>query len=32
MPDDLHELFWSRPDNREAMRLLGYAPDGPGTP
>ena len=22
MPGDLHELFWSRPDNREAMKLL----------
>lgn len=24
LPDDLHELFWSVPDNRAAMRLLGY--------
>jgi hypothetical protein len=24
LPDDLHELFWSRPDNRAAMALLGY--------
>lgn len=23
LPDALHELFWSRPDNRAAMRLLG---------
>ena len=26
MPDDLHQLFWSRPDNAAAMRLLGYGP------
>jgi hypothetical protein len=25
MPADLHALFWSRPDNAAAMRLLGYA-------
>jgi hypothetical protein len=24
LPDDLHELFWSLPDNRAAMELLGY--------
>jgi hypothetical protein len=24
LPEDLHRLFWSRPDNRAAMRLLGY--------
>lgn len=29
LPDDLHQLFWSRPDNVAAMQLLGYggAPD-----
>jgi hypothetical protein len=21
---DLHQLFWSRPDNQAAMKLLGY--------
>jgi hypothetical protein len=25
LPEALHRLFWSRPDNRAAMRLLGYA-------
>ncbi len=25
MPASLHDLFWSRPDNREAMNLLGYS-------
>lgn len=25
MPDDLHRLFWSSPDNAAAMRLLGDA-------
>jgi hypothetical protein len=25
MPPDLLDLFWSRPDNRAAMNLLGYA-------
>jgi hypothetical protein len=25
MPPELHALFWSRPDNATAMRLLGYA-------
>ncbi|MEV6851363.1 sulfotransferase domain-containing protein [Actinoplanes sp. NPDC051411] len=25
-PPDLHELFWSRPDNRAAMELLGAFP------
>jgi hypothetical protein len=25
-PPDLHELFWSRPDNRAAMALLGVSP------
>jgi hypothetical protein len=25
LPDDLHSLFWSRPENREAMSSLGYA-------
>lgn len=25
MPDELHKLFWSQPDNVVAMRLLGYA-------
>jgi hypothetical protein len=24
LPDELHELFWSQPDNSAAMRLLGY--------
>ncbi|WP_436531779.1 sulfotransferase domain-containing protein [Actinoplanes sp. HUAS TT8] len=24
LPDELHELFWSRADNRAAMALLGY--------
>ena len=24
LPDDLHSLFWSRPENRDAMSLLGY--------
>lgn len=24
LPDDLHSLFWSHPDNRDAMSLLGY--------
>ncbi|MET7970874.1 sulfotransferase domain-containing protein [Micromonospora sp. NPDC005305] len=24
LSDDLHQLFWSRPDNRAAMKLLGY--------
>lgn len=24
LSDDLHQLFWSRPDNRAAMTLLGY--------
>lgn len=24
MPDELHELFWSRPDNAAAMALLGF--------
>jgi Sulfotransferase domain len=24
MPAELHELFWSKPDNVAAMRLLGY--------
>ncbi|WP_433551899.1 sulfotransferase domain-containing protein [Micromonospora zamorensis] len=24
LPDDLHQLFWSRPDNRAAMALLRY--------
>jgi hypothetical protein len=24
LPDELHELFWSKPDNVAAMRLLGY--------
>lgn len=24
MPPELHTLFWSRPDNATAMRLLGY--------
>jgi hypothetical protein len=27
-PPDLHELFWSRPDNRAAMALLGAFPNG----
>ncbi|MBM7788373.1 sulfotransferase domain-containing protein [Tenggerimyces flavus] len=26
LPDELHELFWSVPDNRAAMELLGYLP------
>jgi hypothetical protein len=26
MPEALHDLFWSRPDNVAAMRLLGLAP------
>lgn len=25
LPGDLHALFWSRPENRDAMSLLGYA-------
>ncbi len=25
IPDQLHDLFWSKPDNREAMNLLGYS-------
>jgi hypothetical protein len=24
LPDDLHELFWSRPDNVAAMAMLGF--------
>ncbi|SNR58378.1 sulfotransferase domain-containing protein [Actinoplanes regularis] len=24
LPTELHQLFWSRPDNRAAMQLLGY--------
>ena len=28
LPPDLHQLFWSRPENVEAMAILGY-PDGP---
>jgi hypothetical protein len=24
MPPDLHDLFWARPENAAAMRLLGY--------
>jgi hypothetical protein len=24
LPDELHELFWSQPDNKAAMQLLGY--------
>jgi hypothetical protein len=24
LPDQAHQLFWSRPDNQAAMRLLGY--------
>ncbi|HEX6685575.1 MAG TPA: sulfotransferase domain-containing protein [Candidatus Limnocylindrales bacterium] len=24
LPEDLHRLFWSRPDNAAAMELLGY--------
>jgi hypothetical protein len=28
LPPDLHRLFWSRPENVEAMAILGY-PDGP---
>jgi hypothetical protein len=26
LPDDLHQLFWSRQDNAAAMELLGYPP------
>lgn len=26
LPNDLHELYWSVPDNRAAMDLLGYLP------
>ena len=26
MPADLHDLFWSRPDNRAAMALLTPRP------
>lgn len=31
LPDDLHELFWSKAENGEAMALLGKTrkPDGP---
>ncbi|HLU74966.1 MAG TPA: sulfotransferase domain-containing protein [Nonomuraea sp.] len=25
LPEDLHQLFWSRPDNVTAMELLGYS-------
>lgn len=25
LPDDLHELFWSRPENGAAMAMLGFA-------
>ncbi|MFC7483039.1 sulfotransferase domain-containing protein [Luedemannella flava] len=28
LPADLHELFWSRPDNVAAMRLVGFPPTG----
>jgi hypothetical protein len=31
MPADLHTLFWSKPDNTAAMRLLGYG-TGHGPP
>jgi hypothetical protein len=24
LPDELHEIFWSWPDNARAMALLGY--------
>ncbi|GAA1672133.1 hypothetical protein GCM10009733_081650 [Nonomuraea maheshkhaliensis] len=27
LPDELHRLFWSRPDNVAAMELLGYPRD-----
>ncbi|RKF23624.1 sulfotransferase domain-containing protein [Micromonospora globbae] len=30
LPDYLHELFWSRADNRTAMHLLGYHMPKPG--
>jgi hypothetical protein len=31
LPDRLHRLFWSRPDNAAAMRWLGYGTaDSPG--
>lgn len=29
MPPDLHNLFWSRPDNREAMEALGLTRPDP---
>jgi hypothetical protein len=28
LPDVLHELFWSRPNNVSAMHLLGYGAGG----
>lgn len=27
LPEELHQLFWSRPDNVAAMELLGYSRD-----
>ncbi|MET7336804.1 sulfotransferase domain-containing protein [Nonomuraea sp. NPDC005650] len=27
LPEELHQLFWSRPDNVTAMELLGYSRD-----
>jgi hypothetical protein len=24
MPDELHDLFWSQPENATAMKMLGY--------
>lgn len=32
MPDDLHRLFWSRPDNVAAMELLGYGSESGSLP
>ncbi|MFB4269268.1 sulfotransferase domain-containing protein [Nonomuraea sp. GTA35] len=28
LPEELHQLFWSRPDNVTAMKMLGYSRDG----
>jgi hypothetical protein len=28
LPDELHQLFWSQPDNVSAMHLLGYSTGG----
>ena len=31
MSEELHALFWARPENAAAMRLLGYADEGTGS-